>query len=74
MLVKTPKRCRWSTDDDRVLVETLLTQKAAGNQAQSGWKSIVWSAVATELKKIAVGDQVEKTTTKCSDHYANVGV
>ena len=61
-------------DDNRVLVETLLSQKAGGNQAQSGWKSIVWSAVATKLKKIAAGDQVEKTTTKYNDHYANVGV
>ena len=68
------KRCRWSTDDNRVLVKTLLIQKAAGNQAQSGWKSTVWSAIATELKKIAVGGQVEKTATKCNDHYSNVRV
>ena len=67
-----PKRCRWSTQDDRILVETLIKQKAAGNQAQSGWKATVWSAVVTELKKIAVGGEAEKTTTKCSDHYSNV--
>ena len=68
------KRCRWSTDNDRILVETLLGQKTAGNQAQSGWKSTVWSAIATELKKITVGGQVEKTATKCNNHYSNVHV
>jgi hypothetical protein len=67
-----PKQCRWSTQEDRIVVETLLAQKAAGNQAQSGWKSTVWSAVATELKKVAVGGGAEKTASKCSNHYSNV--
>jgi hypothetical protein len=67
-----PKRCRWSSQDDRILVETLLTQKAAGNQAQSGWKTIVWSAVAAELKKVTTDGQAEKTASKCNDHYCNV--
>jgi hypothetical protein len=66
------KRCRWSTQDDRILVETLLAQKAAGNQAQSGWKPTVWSAVAASLSKVAVSGQAKKTTTKCSDHWSNV--
>ena len=66
------KRCRWSAQDDRTLVETLLTQKAAGNQAQSGWKPAVWSAIAAELKKGAVSGQVERTAAKCNDHYSNV--
>ena len=73
-LTKMPKRCRWSAQDDRTLDETLLTQKAAGNQAQSGWKPVVWNAVAAELKKIVLDNQAEKTATKCNDHYSNVRV
>jgi len=66
------KRCRWSTQDDRTLIEILLTQKVVGNQAQSGWKPTVWSAVAAELKKSAVNGQVEKTAAKCNVHYSNM--
>jgi hypothetical protein len=69
-----PKWCRWSTQEDRIIVKTLLAKKAAGNQAQSGWKSTVWSAVATELKKVAVGGGAEKTASKCSDHHSNVWI
>ncbi|KAF9777305.1 hypothetical protein BJ322DRAFT_986067, partial [Thelephora terrestris] len=58
--------------EDRIIVKTLLAKKAAGNQAQSGWKSTVWSAVATELKKVAVGGGAEKTASKCSDHHSNL--
>jgi hypothetical protein len=65
-------RCHWSTQDDRILVETLLVQKAAGNQAQSGWKSTAWVAVAGALREVAAEGEVEKTAKKCSDHYANV--
>ena len=72
MPAKAGPRCRWSAQDDRILVETLLAQKAAGNQAQSGWKATAWTAVADALKKAAVGGEVEKTASKCSDHYANV--
>jgi len=67
------KRCHWSAEDNRVLVATLLAQKAAGNQAQSGWKATTWSAVAAaKLKKITPAGQAEKTPTKCSDRYVNV--
>lgn len=66
------KRCHWSAQDDCILIERLLTQKAAGNQAQSGWKPSVWSAVAAGLSEIAVNGQAEKTTAKCSDHWSNV--
>ena len=69
-----PKRCRWLAQDDQILVDTLIKQKAVGNQSQSGWKAVVWSAVAAEFKKVAVDGQAEKTATKCSDHYANVRV
>jgi len=66
------KRCRWSTQDDRTLIDILLKQKASGNQSQSGWKATVWSTVAAELKKDSADDRVEKTAAKCSDHYSNV--
>lgn len=68
------KRCRWSPQDNRIFVDTLLAQKAAGNQAQSGWKSVAWTAVAAALKKAAVGGRAEKTSTKCSDHWFTVRV
>ena len=66
------KRCRWSTQHNRILVEILLVQKAAGNQAQSGWKSTVWNAIAAELRKVAVDGEAERTPSKCNDHYSNV--
>ena len=64
--------CHWSIQDNRVLIETLVAQKAAGNQAQSGWKSTTWSVVTAELKKADIDCEVKKTPAKCSDHYANV--
>ncbi|KAF9787271.1 hypothetical protein BJ322DRAFT_712789 [Thelephora terrestris] len=67
-----PHRCHWSAQDDRILVETLLIQKAAGNKAQSGWKSVVWGVVAAELQKVAADGQAEKTASKCNDHYCNL--
>ena len=67
MLIKMSKRCCWSAHDDRTLVKTLLTQKAASNQAQSGWKPVVWNAVAAELKKITLNNQAEKTAAKCNE-------
>lgn len=66
------KRCCWSTQHNRILVEVLLVQKAAGNQAQSGWKPTVWGAVSAELKKVALDAEPEKTPSKCNDRYSNV--
>ena len=56
-----------SAQDSRTLVETLLAQKAAGNQAQSGWKPVVWNTVAAELKKVALDSQAEKTSFSFSN-------
>ena len=37
-----PKKARWSSADDNTLVQILIAQQAAGNQADGGWKAVVY--------------------------------
>jgi len=41
----------WSTKEDETLLMVLWEQKKLGNQAESGRKPTVWTAVATALEK-----------------------
>ena len=47
---KPPKNACWSSADDATLIEVLTEQQALGNQSDSGWKSLVWTAAADKLK------------------------
>ena len=62
-------RVAWHEEEDRCLLATLAEQKMAGNQADSGWKSSVWSVCARNLK--AKGFE-GKSAKKCQTHFAFV--
>ena len=47
---KAPKNACWSSADDTTLIEVLIDQQALGNQSDSGWKSLMWTAAADKLK------------------------
>lgn len=44
------KNARWSKEDDRVFVDVLKDQQSKGNQADNGWKRIVWTACEQALR------------------------
>jgi hypothetical protein len=63
----------WTSADDAVLVQTLLVQRAAGNQSDSGFKSTAYTACVEALsgsKKVSGG--TTKTASSVSDHWAKV--
>ena len=49
------------------LVECLEYQKSIGNQSDSGFKSITWMYVASELNKVII-EGGEKTASSVKDH------
>lgn len=67
-------RCIWTDADDVIIVRVLRLQKDAGNQSGAGWKKQVWTVVEAALKAESVSAGALKTTTKCSDHWANVSI
>ncbi|KZO99689.1 hypothetical protein CALVIDRAFT_525244 [Calocera viscosa TUFC12733] len=42
-------RRKWSTAEEEEMVEQLLVEQASGNQAESGWKPVVWAACVERL-------------------------
>jgi len=50
----------------------LHAQKEKGNQADSGWKKVVWTAAAEALELSGSSKGGKKTATKCQDHFGNV--
>ena len=47
---KPPRNVCWSSADNVTLIEVLTEQQALGNQSDSGWKFLMWTAVADKLK------------------------
>ncbi|THU88670.1 hypothetical protein K435DRAFT_679348 [Dendrothele bispora CBS 962.96] len=58
-------RCVWTDTDDEIMIEELKVQKSKGNQAQSGWKPVAWTAVNdrvnTEGRKKGLPKTAKKT-------------
>ncbi|KAI3991281.1 hypothetical protein MKX01_034600 [Papaver californicum] len=44
------KQVRWTKDMDRVLIDTLAEQIAAGNKGDSGWKSVALQQVRANIR------------------------
>ena len=44
------KNTRWRKEGDHVLIDTLRIQQSKGNQADSGWKRVVWTACEVALR------------------------
>lgn len=54
------------------MLRVLESEKAAGNQSESGWKSQVWTEVGAALAREGTNNDPPKTAGKCEDHFANV--
>lgn len=65
-------RCIWTDADNVVMLKVLSEQKLLGNQADSGWKGIVWKTLSEQLEKEGSGQGPKKTPAKCQDHWNNV--
>jgi Myb/SANT-like DNA-binding domain len=57
----TCKKCKsgaeaavWTNDDDKILLEALLNQKHAGNQADNSFKPQAWQVVVNAMNKSVV--------------------
>jgi hypothetical protein len=64
----------WTDVDDAAVVAQLVHEKEIGNQSGAGWKKPVWAAIQKVLAEKGSKRGAEKTTLKCSDHWANVRV
>ena len=45
-------KVNWTSAKEAILVQTLLQEKEKGNQAESGWKPIVWQVLVEALATI----------------------
>ncbi|KAF5325931.1 hypothetical protein D9611_000191 [Ephemerocybe angulata] len=68
----TQVRCRWTDQDDEILLHVLSSEKAAGNQSESGWKKTVWNAAAAALAEEGIVKTPVKTADKVQDHFQNL--
>lgn len=66
-------KANWTADDDKLIVSTLRDEKDKGNQADSGWKKVVWVSCAVRLAKEGSKKGGIKTAEKCNDRFKNVG-
>ena len=67
------KNAVWSLADDKLLVEVLTEQQAAGNQADNSWKGVVWVAAALKLQgSEAISGGGPKTADGCDNHWQKV--
>ncbi|KAF6755254.1 hypothetical protein DFP72DRAFT_1067957 [Ephemerocybe angulata] len=67
----TQVRCRWTDQDDEILLRVLSSEKAAGNQSESGWKKTVWNVAAAALAEEGIVKTPVKTADKVQDHFQN---
>jgi hypothetical protein len=69
-----PKKASWKlAADDETLVECLKQQQAAGNQSDTGFKPVAWTACVIALRgseKRSGGGP--KTAKSCKDHFGAV--
>jgi len=66
------RRAVWTDGDDEIMLRVLREQKIAGNQSDSGWKKVVWTAVLAALMKESHSKGARKSVEKCIDHWTNV--
>ncbi|KAF8171127.1 Myb/SANT-like DNA-binding domain-containing protein [Pholiota molesta] len=68
----TTARCSWTDLDDRIIVTVLKEHKEKGNTSGAGWKNIVWTDVEARLRAEGIPRGGPKTSSKCSEHWANL--
>jgi hypothetical protein len=63
----------WKSQDSALLIETLLKEREAGHQSDTGFKPVAWTACATALKGSEVlSGGITKTASSARDHFAKV--
>ncbi|KIJ48743.1 hypothetical protein M422DRAFT_247606 [Sphaerobolus stellatus SS14] len=68
---KKREKAKWSAEEDADLVAVLREQQRLGNQADSGWKPIVWTVVVAVLEKNHK-DVKRKTMKQVLTHFGNL--
>ncbi|KAH9980720.1 hypothetical protein BJV74DRAFT_728984, partial [Russula compacta] len=63
----------WCAADDAALVSALTAEQAAGNQADNGWKPVVWTAAAVALcgSELQSGSAL-KMDASCNTHWTKL--
>ena len=73
---RKPKKANWKLAvDDETLLECLKQQQAAGNQLDTGFKPVAWTACGISLQgseKLSGGGP--KTAKSCKDHFGAVSL
>ncbi|EEB92440.1 hypothetical protein MPER_09048 [Moniliophthora perniciosa FA553] len=66
-------KCKWTQEENRVIIDGLHVQKDSGRQAQtqSGWKPGVWKMVKEHLEKDIGMSDPPKIEGKCQDHWTS---
>ncbi|KAF9442365.1 hypothetical protein P691DRAFT_623892, partial [Macrolepiota fuliginosa MF-IS2] len=68
-----PKKAKWCTLCDGILLETLKKEAAAGNQADNSWKRSVWTACEAALAgQEGLCGGAPKKPKSCEDHWGLV--
>jgi hypothetical protein len=71
---KPPKQMKWSAENSAELIR-VLTEQAAGNQADNAWKGCVWTAAELALRgSELVSGGAKKDTKKCNGHWDKVHI
>jgi len=64
----------WKSQDSALLIDTLLKEREAGHQSDTGFKPVAWTACAIALKGSEVkSGGIAKTASSARDHFAKVG-
>ncbi|GJJ06774.1 hypothetical protein Clacol_000970 [Clathrus columnatus] len=65
---ETKDKISWTTAQEATLVGVLLEQMKQGNQAESGWKPIVWTVVVSALER-EHPSSIHKQATHCKSQW-----
>ena len=70
---KLPENACWFLADNATLIKVLTEQQALGNQLDGGWKSLVWTTAADQLKGSEKrSGRASKTAGSCNSHWQTV--
>ena len=68
---KKRSKTKWTAAETAALITVLQEQKMLGNQAESGWKPVVWTAAATYLEN-NLPSKKPKSTKQVTSHFRRV--
>jgi hypothetical protein len=71
-VVEPGTKCQWSPDEEKHLIEFLLSRKSEAGDGGS-FKSVTWTAAAQEMAKFSTKGP-NKTASACSSKYGRVSV